>query len=132
MDTTKLRLFAAIVGILFGLGGTLTLFVASTLALAEVIGVIYATFAVAAVALTLAVICLFLFLRPFRSVEAEVDEMEEATAEALADLPFDTVRNLIQQRPITATAIALALGYSLIRNPQAAQRQVERFFFSML
>ena len=105
---------------------------ASTLALAEVIGVIYATFAVAAVALTLAVICLFLFLRPFRSVEAEVDDMEEATAEALADLPFDTVRNLIQQRPITATAIALALGYSLIRNPQAAQRQVERFFFSML
>jgi protein-S-isoprenylcysteine O-methyltransferase Ste14 len=132
VDATKLRLFAAIVGILFGLGGTLTLFVASTLALAEVIGVIYATFAVAAVALTLAVICLFLFLRPFRSVEAEVDDMEEATAEALADLPFDTVRNLIQQRPITATAISLALGYSLIRNPQAAQRQVERFFFSML
>lgn len=132
MDATKLRLFAAIVGVLFGLGGTLALFVASTLALAEVIGMTAATFVVAAVALTLAAICLFIFLQPFRSVEAEVDEMEEATAEALADLPFDTVRNLIQQRPITATAIALALGYSLIRNPQAAQRQVERFFFSML
>ena len=48
MDTTKLRLFAAVAGIVFGLGGVFALAVASTLALAGLMGIIGASFTVAA------------------------------------------------------------------------------------
>lgn len=132
MDTAKLRLLAAVTGLLMGLGAILTLFVATTLALAQVMGLIPASFTVAAGGLVLAGLCLFFFLKPFRSIEEEVDEVEEVTAEALADLPFDAIRSIVQRRPLTATAIAMVLGYMLVRNPQAAQRQVERFILSML
>ena len=132
MDITKLRLLAAAAGLLLGLGATLTLFVAATLGLAEVMGLVWAAFTVAMAGLLLAGICLFFFLQPYRSMEEEVDEVEEATADALADLPFDAIRSLVERRPLTTTAIALVLGYTLVRNPQAAQRQAERFIMSML
>lgn len=132
MDITKLRLLAAAAGLLLGLGATLALFVAATLALAEVMGLTWAAFTVAGVGLLLSGLSLFFFLQPFRSIEDEVEEVEEATAEALADLPFDTVRAIIQRRPLTTTAVALVLGYTLVKNPKAAQRQVERFLMSML
>jgi len=132
VDTTKLRLLAAAAGLLLGLGATLTLFVAATLGLAEVLGLVWSAFVVATVGLLLAGICLFFFLQPHRSMEEEVDEVEEATADALADLPFDALRSLVERRPLTSTAIALVLGYTLVRNPQAAQRQAERFIMSML
>jgi apolipoprotein N-acyltransferase len=60
IDETKLRLFAAAVGVLFGLGGVLALFVGITIALAEVMGLAAAAFTVAGIGLLLAAICLFL------------------------------------------------------------------------
>ncbi|HPE46882.1 MAG TPA: hypothetical protein PLR76_00735 [Hyphomonas sp.] len=132
MDTTKLRLLAAVAGLLMGGGGVIALFVAMTLALAEVMGLIAAAFVVAGTLLVLAAACLLYFLKPYRSVETEAEQVEEATAEALADLPFDTIRTMIRRRPLTVTALALLMGYTLVRNPQAARRHAERFIMSML
>ncbi|KCZ89552.1 hypothetical protein [Hyphomonas jannaschiana] len=132
MDQTKLRLFAATVGVLLGLGGVLALFVASTIALAEVMGLAAAAFTVAGVGLLLAAACLLFCLQPFRSMEDEVDEVEDATADALADLPIDALRSFVERRPLTTTALAMVLGYSVVRDPQTAQRHAERFFMSML
>ncbi|MEZ5987365.1 MAG: hypothetical protein R3B94_15580 [Hyphomonas sp.] len=132
MDHTKLRVMAAAFGILLGLGGTFTLFVAVTLALAEIMSLTAAAFTVAGVALVLGGVCLFIFIQPFRSIEEEVDEVEEVTAEALADLPFNTLRTFVERRPLTTTALALAFGYAIVRHPQAAQRQAERFIMSLL
>ena len=71
MDQTKLRFFAATVGVLLGLGGVLALFAASTIALAEVMGLAAAAFTVAGVGLLLAAACLLFFLQPFRSMASE-------------------------------------------------------------
>jgi hypothetical protein len=65
-------------------------------------------------------------------MEQEVDEVEEATADALADLPLDTLRSFVERKPLTTTAIAMALGYSVVRHPHTAQRHAERFIMSML
>lgn len=132
MDHTKLRLIAAAAGLLLGLGGVLAMFVAATLGLAEVVGLPWAAFTVATAGLVLAGLCMFVCLEPFRSMDEEVDDVEEEVAEALADLPFDTIRTIIQRRPLTMITIALIFGYSLIRNPHAAQRQVERFILSVI
>ena len=115
MDETKLRIFAAAVGAVLALGGVLALFVAITISLAQVMGLAAAAFTVAGVGLLLAAVCLFFCLQPFRSMEQEVDEVEEATADALADLPLDTLRSFVERKPLTTTAIAMALGYSVVR-----------------
>jgi hypothetical protein len=65
-------------------------------------------------------------------MEDEVDEVEDATADALADLPIDALRSFVERRPLTTTALAMVLGYSVVRDPQTAQRHAERFFMSML
>ena len=109
MDETKLRIFAAAVGAVLALGGVLALFVAITISLAQVMGLAAAAFTVAGVGLLLAAVCLFFCLQPFRSMEQEVDEVEEATADALADLPLDTLRSFVERKPLTTTAIAMAL-----------------------
>ncbi|HAE26551.1 MULTISPECIES: phage holin family protein [Hyphomonas] len=132
MDETKLRIFAAAVGAVLALGGVLALFVAITISLAQVMGLAAAAFTVAGVGLLLAAVCLFFCLQPFRSMEQEVDEVEEATADALADLPLDTLRSFVERKPLTTTAIAMALGYSVVRHPHTAQRHAERFIMSML
>jgi len=132
VDETKLRLLAAAAGVLFGLGGVLALFVAATVALAEVMGLAAAAATVAGVGLLLAATCLFFCLQPFRSMEEEVGEVEDATADALADLPIDALRSFVERRPLTTTALAMLLGYSVVRHPQTAQRHAERFFLSML
>ena len=132
IDETKLRLFAAAVGVLFGLGGVLALFVGITIALAEVMGLAAAALTVAGIGLLLAAICLFFCLQPFRSMEEEVGEVEDVTADALADLPIDALRSFVERRPLTTTALAMVAGYSVIRHPQTAQRHAERFLMSML
>ena len=132
VDQTKLRLFAAAVGVLLGLGGVLALFVGATIALSEVMGLASAALTVAGVGLLLAAICLFFCLQPFRSMEEEVGEVEDATADALADLPIDALRSFVERRPLTTTALAMALGYSMVRHPHTAQRHAERFLMSML
>lgn len=132
MDHTKLRLISGAAGVLLGLGGIFALFVAATLALAEIMGLTAAAFVVAGAGVLLALICLVICFQPFRSMEDEVGSVEDATAETLADLPFETVRAFIERRPLTTTALAMALGYSVIRHPHAAQRQAERFVLSML
>ncbi|WP_430401595.1 hypothetical protein [Hyphomonas sp.] len=132
MDTTKLRLFAAVAGILFGLGGVFSLAVASTLALASVMGLVGAAFTVAALLLSVACLCLYLFLQPQTSSSDEVDNMEDAAADALADLPFDAIQSIIEKRPLTVAALALIAGYSFARDPAGVARHAQRFMVGLL
>ncbi|MBU2082971.1 MAG: hypothetical protein KKB75_03955 [Alphaproteobacteria bacterium] len=132
MDTTKLRLFAAVAGIVFGLGGVFALAVALTLALAIYLGTVGATFTVAALFLSAACICLFLFLQPNRSSADELDDIEDATADALADLPFDALKSIVEKRPLTVAALALVAGYSVVKDPAAVARHAQRFMVGLI
>jgi hypothetical protein len=132
MDTTKLRLFAAVAGIVFGLGGVFALAVALTLALATVMGLVGACFTVAALLLSAACACLYMFLQPARSSADELDDIEDATADALADLPFDALKSIVEKRPLTVTALALLAGYSVAKDPAGVARQAQRFMVGLL
>lgn len=132
MDTTKLRLLAAVAGIVFGLGGVFALAVALTLALATVIGLVGACFTVAALMMSAACACLYMFLQPARSSGDELDTIEDATADALADLPFDTLKSIVEKRPLTVAALALVAGYSVARDPAGMARHAQRFMVGLL
>lgn len=132
MDTTKLRLFAAVAGTLFGLVGAFALAVASTLALAGIMGIVGASFTVAALLLAAACGCLYLFLQPQTSSSDEVDKMEDVAADTLGDLPFDAIQSIIEKRPLTVAALALVAGYSVARDPAGVARHAQRFMIGLL
>jgi hypothetical protein len=123
---------AAAAGLVFGLGGTFALCVALTLALATYLGMVGACFTVAALMLAAACACLYIFLDPGRSSADEIEDIEEATADALADLPFDALKSLVEKRPLTVAAIAMVAGYSLVRDPASVSRHIQRFMVGLI
>ena len=128
MDKTKRRIAFGICGAAFGLAGAIAISISATLALAELIGMIYATLAVSAAYIALALISAFIFLRPSKTTTEEVGSIESATAEALADLPFDTIEAIIKKRPLAALGIALAVGYVGARDPEGAMKSAQNMF----
>jgi len=132
MDATKLRLFAAVAGIVCGFGGMFALSVAGVLALSSVIGLTAACFTVAAILVSIAALMLYIFLLPYRKSSEEIDDLEETTANALADLPFDTLKSLVQKYPVSVSAGALLLGYTLVRDPKTATRHAQRLLLGLL
>lgn len=122
MDAVKSRLIAGFAGLLLGLGGFFTLSVAMVLGLAELIGLTAAAFATAALLLLAAGVCLYMLVRPDRTFAKEADELKSAAAGALAELPFETIKKMADDRPLTLVTIALVMGYGVTRGPGAALR----------
>ena len=127
-----MRLLAGIAGALFGFCGLVALAVAGTAALAAAIGFVPAVFAMAGLFLVIAGAAFLFFLLPGKSVEEEIHQAEELGSEALADLPIDTLKHFVSKRPLTATAIALVAGYSLIRNPHSIANHAQRALLHLL
>ncbi len=132
MDATKLRLFAAVAGIVCGFGGMFALSVAGILALASSIGLTAACVTVAAILVAISALMLYIFLLPYRKSSEEIDDLEESTANALADLPFDTLKSLVQKYPVSVSAGAMLLGYTLVRDPKTATRHAQRLLLGLL
>ena len=132
MEPAKLRVFFGIAGGLMALVGFSALAVALVIALSATIGWAWAT--VTAAALYLAAACGFMFLclKPQKSAQAEIGQLEDATAEALADLPFDTVESIVDKRPITVAIVAAIAGYSLFRDPSNVVKTGQRLLTAML
>ena len=113
MDPAKRRLFAGIGGALFGFTGIVALLISFSLYLTPLLGAPSAAALSGLIFLTVGAILMFVFLKPMKSAQAELDQFEDATADALADLPFDTLISMIEKRPLAMTGLAAALGYSL-------------------
>lgn len=126
MDTAKLRIIAGAGAGIFGFIATCGLSVAGWLALVPVMGAPLSALIVSSVLLTVALLCAFIFLKPKKSTDKELDQFEHATADLLADLPFDMVANLAEKRPMTASAIAMAAGYLVITNPEGVSKGLQK------
>ena len=132
MDAAKLRLIAGAGAVFFGLAGTTALTVAGVIALIPLIGILWATLTAGSLLLTVALICIFLFLKPGKSTEEELDQFEHATADMLAELPFDTISALIERRPVAAATMALAAGYFVVNNPDQAAKGLQKLMDEVL
>lgn len=126
MDVAKLRIVACVGAAFFGFIGTSALCVAGTLALAPVIGMTWSVFTLACTMLFLGCICAIIFLKPGKSTEEELDQFENATADMLAELPFDTIASIVEKRPIAAASMALAAGYFIVSNPEQAAKGLQK------
>ncbi|MGB3627742.1 MAG: hypothetical protein WA989_18090 [Henriciella sp.] len=126
MDVAKLRIAACVGAAFFGFIGTTALCVAGTLALVPVMGLIWATFTMACVMLFFGCICAIIFLKPSKTTEEELDQFENATADMLAELPFDTIASIVEKRPIAAASMALAAGYLIVSNPDQAAKGLQK------
>jgi len=132
MDVAKLRIIAGAGAVFFGFAGVTTLTIACVIALIPVIGLLWSTVAVASVLLFVACICVLVFLKPGKSTEEELDQFEHATADMLAELPFDTIAALVEKRPVAAATIAMAAGYFIVANPEQASKGLQKLIDELM
>lgn len=132
MDVAKLRIIAGAGAVFFGFAGVTTLTIACVIALIPVIGLLWATVAVASILLFVACICVLVFLKPGKSTEEELDQFEHATADMLAELPFDTIAALVEKRPVAAATIAMAAGYFIVANPEQAAKGLQKLIDELM
>ena len=132
MDTPKIRLIAGIGAAFFGFAGIGTFAAAGAVLLEPVLGLAWSIVTVASIFMSLALVCGFIFLDPTKSSEEEMDDFEHATAETLADLPFETMKVLLEKRPLTVAAIAAFAGYSLIKNPESMSKNIQKIIATLL
>ena len=132
MDKAKLRLLAGVSGAVFGFAGILALSCALAVLLANWMPLSLAAFAVGSVLFIAAALCIFFFLDIFKSSSAELDQLEDATADALADLPFDTIAAIVEKRPLMAIGIAAFAGFAAARDPDNAVKNAEKMLFNFL
>lgn len=132
MDVAKLRIIAGAGAVFFGFAGVTTLTIACVIALIPLIGLLWSTVAVASVLLFVACICILVFLKPGKSTEEELDQFENATADMLAELPFDTISALVEKRPIAAATIAMAAGYFIVANPEQASKGLQKLIDELM
>lgn len=126
MDNTKGRLFAGGAAVLFGLAGVACLGIAVVVGLAAVMGLGAASVVAGCVFLAIGACCAAVFLIPAKAMKEEVSDIEETAAGALADLPFDTLRALIEKRPLTTALGAGFVAYMIIREPRETVRTAQR------
>ncbi|MAN74425.1 MAG: hypothetical protein CME84_10110 [Henriciella sp.] len=132
MDIAKLRIIAGAGAVFFGFAGVTTLTIAAVIALIPVIGLLWATVCVASLFLFVACICTLVFLKPGKSTEEELDQFESATADMLAELPFDMIQSLVEKRPLAAASIALAAGYFVVSNPAQASKGLQKLIDELI
>ncbi len=132
MDKAKARVAAAACALFFGLAGVVALAFALTILLAESIGLAPAVSLVAVIFLGLSGASFIIFLIPGKPIEKEIDQLEDAGASALADLPVDALKTFVQRRPATSIALALFVGYTLVRDPETARKHIERALISAI
>ena len=132
MENAKLRILAGAGGALMGFAGIL--FVSGSLAvfLASVLGWGFAILFVGVLLMAGACLGIAYFAEPFQDLEEEIDELESATADALADLPFDTMKSIVDKRPLTAVSVAALIGYSAANDPSNAAKNAQRMMFGLL
>ncbi|MEM6649774.1 MAG: hypothetical protein AAF603_05935 [Pseudomonadota bacterium] len=125
-------MFAAVGGALFGFSGIIALSAALTVLLAESLGTVGAITTVAVIFLTIACGCLYFFLLPHRPIDEEVEKIEDVGANAISQLPMDTLKHFVKNQPLTSAAIALTAGYCLIRDPDGATKHAQKLLFKLL
>ncbi len=110
------------------------LFVSGALAvfLASVMGWGFAILTIGALLLLGAGLGIAYFAEPFQGIDEEFQELEDAAADALEDLTFDTFKSIVDKRPLTSVSIAAIAGYSVANDPSNATKHAQRLMFGLL
>jgi hypothetical protein len=115
-----------------GLGAFVLACQALTIALIDRLGTVGGLSAAAATLLALAVIAFWFVSRPSAEVAAETEEAKSAAAGMIAGLPMDAAMSAIRKHPVALVLAALLLGYTLIRDPGKAMRQMQSIVLGLL
>lgn len=133
MDPAKIRLFAGVGGALFGFTGIVALMVALGLYLQPIIGGALAAVTSGAIFLVVGALLMAICLKPMKPAQKELDQFEDATADILADLPFDTIISMVEKRPLAMTGLAAAIGYQLAsKDNDVGSKTLQKVMFGLI
>ena len=132
MDPAKLRIVLAVGGAMFGFAGILVLAVASALILQMFMPLEVAATITGGSLLIFGGGLIFTGAKLLKPAEKELDQLEEATADVLADLPFETLKSMVEKRPLALTGLAAFVGYSMADDPGSAGRTLQRTILGII
>ena len=132
MDPAKLRIVLAVGGAMFGFAGILVLAVASALILQMFMPLAIAATITGGSLLIFGGALIFTGAKLLKPAEKELDQLEEATADVLADLPFETLKSMVEKRPLALTGLAAFVGYSMADDPGSAGRTLQRTILGII
>lgn len=132
MDRAKMRLIVGGAAALFGVAGAVTLAAALAIALTPSLGPVWSVVVSAALMLGAGAGCIIYALQPDDPIEADIAAAEESAAAALSELPFDTLKALVDKHPVAALSVAMMAGYALRRDPGATVDGLRRVATSLL
>lgn len=132
MPAITFRVFVAIAGVLTGLGAFVLACQALTLALVNGLGPVSGLMVSAAILASIASLAFWFVRRPSPQVEAETEDAKSAAADVITGLPAEALSALVRKHPLAVSLAAVTLGYSLIREPGRAIRQVQSMLLGVL
>lgn len=115
-----------------GLGAFVLACQALLVALVNWLGPVAGLAAAAGVLAVLSFLALWAVSRPSEEVQEETEEVKTAAASMLAGLPGDAAMALIRKHPTAVVLAALMLGYTLIKDPGRAMRQLQSMVLAIL
>lgn len=131
MDTAKLRILAGVSGALLGFAGIIALAISAGFFLNQWLSPWASCLIVGGVLMLFALTGMMIFLAPGKSSEEELEQLEDVTADLLADLPFDTIAAIVEKRPLAAISVAALMGYSVTKDPGSAAKNAERMLMGL-
>lgn len=132
MDKAKRRLVLGILGAVFCVASVCAFFAALIYGLAIIFNPLIGFLLGGIIFLAIGSVCAYLCLRPFVSSAEEIGKVEEAAADALADLPFDAVEAMIRKRPLASVGLALLAGYSAASDPHRSMNHMQGWLMRMI
>jgi hypothetical protein len=132
MPAITFKVFAAIAGVLTGLGGFILASQAMTLALVDWLGPVVGLCAAAAILVSLAALSFWFVQRTSLAAKEEAHDAKSAAADMISDLPGQAVLALIRKHPLAVSAAAVTIGYTLMRDPRKALRQAQAVLLKLI
>lgn len=137
MDSAKIRVLAGVGGVLLGFAAIASIVLALGIALAGIFGAAWAALICALVLGALACAGVYFFIQPEHTHDGAVTQAAAATKhdsvqDALVDIPFQALVDIVDKRPLASVAVSLAAGFLIMEQPEQVRKQVQRILATLL
>ena len=136
MDSAKIRVLAGVGGVLLGFAAIASIVLALGIALAGVFGPAWAALICALVLGALSCAGVYFFIQPEhhhdRVLTQAAETKHEAAQDALIDMPFQALVDIVDKRPLASVAVSLAAGFLIMEQPEQVRKQVQRILSDLL
>lgn len=137
MDSAKIRVLAGVGGALLGFAAIGAIVLALGIALSGVVGAAWASLICALVLGAMSCGAVYIFVQPEHTHETSLsdpraEDKHEAIQDALVDIPFQAIIDIVDKRPLASVAVSLAAGFLIMEQPETVRKQAQKLLAGLL